>query len=632
MSTEQISLLESAISNAKDDKSKVDRINQLAFEIRNSDTERSIALSKEAQTISSRINYSEGRATAITNEAFGHVQITDYKLALEKLFEALKIFEALQNEKGIAQVHYNLTLIYFRFSDFNNGLDSITKALAYYKKVNDVPEMARSLFQLGFLYHSLNDYESAIEYFNESLKLHREIKNPAGEAAAIMGLGQIYLNKGEYEKSKEKLFESMAIREQIKDWRGYGAALNAYMTLCMQTGKNEEAEKISLQGIKLATELGDKMGVARFRNDLGKIYLNQNKLKEAEEVLLESLEIAERINLRMALSPIHFSLSEIYQLKGDFEKALKHFQRFHKVKEEMLNTDAAMKAKSAQLVNQIESAQKEAEINHLKNVELKKAYGIIEEKNKDITDSINYAKRIQQAILPKTNEIYSTLSQCFVLYKPKDIVSGDFYFFHKNNTASFIAAVDCTGHGVPGAFMSMIGSEKLEDAVLQSSDTSQILKLLNKGIKTSLRQSDSDESTRDGMDIALCSIDTNKRIVKYAGANRPIWIISKGKTEVQEIKATKKAIGGFTEDEQHFDTHEIQLQQGDTFYLTTDGYADTFSGKDSKKLTTKKFKQILLDIQHQTMPEQKQHLNNFIENWKSGTEQVDDILVIGIRL
>ncbi len=191
----------------------------------------------------------------------------------------------------------------------------------------------------------------------------------------------------------------------------------------------------------------------------------------------------------------------------------------------------------------------------------------IEEKNKEIIDSINYAKRIQQAKLPQKGEIYSSLPNSFILFKPKDIVSGDFYFFHKNNNSILIAAADCTGHGVPGALMSMIGSEQLNDAVWKSRDTSEILKHLNKGIKISLRQSEHDESTRDGMDIALCSVDTKKCIVNYAGANRPIWIIRNGQTEVEEIKPTKTAIGGLTEDNQHFDTHEIKLQQGDTFYI-----------------------------------------------------------------
>lgn len=271
-------------------------------------------------------------------------------------------------------------------------------------------------------------------------------------------------------------------------------------------------------------------------------------------------------------------------------------------------------------------------INQKFELIISKQKTIVENKNREITDSINYAKLIQEAKLPDRKQIYATLPNSFILFKPKDIVSGDFYYFYKNNQSVFIASADCTGHGVPGALMSMVGFEKLDDALAHSSDTSEILKQLNKGIKTSLRQSDSNGSTRDGMDIAICSIDTNSRIVKYAGANRPIWIIRNGETVVEEIKATKKAIGGFTEDSQHFDSHEIKLQQGDTFYIATDGYADTFGGQEQKKVTTKRFKEILLSIQDKTMKEQERHLDNFIEDWKGGTEQIDDILVIGVRL
>ena len=251
---------------------------------------------------------------------------------------------------------------------------------------------------------------------------------------------------------------------------------------------------------------------------------------------------------------------------------------------------------------------------------------LIEEKNREITSSINYAQRIQSAILPGLDEISNAFPQSFVLYKPKDIVSGDFYFFTSKHNLKFIAAVDCTGHGVPGAFMSMIGAEKLDESVEFSSDTSEILKTLNTGIKTSLKQSDvNDDATRDGMDLALCSVDTETRVVNYSGANRPIWIIRKGASEVEEIKATKKAIGGFTEFSQTFESSTIQLQEGDTFYLCSDGYADTFNGITGKKMNTKRFKELLIEIQPLTMIEQNEHLSNFLNNWKGNEDQVDDI-------
>ncbi len=253
-------------------------------------------------------------------------------------------------------------------------------------------------------------------------------------------------------------------------------------------------------------------------------------------------------------------------------------------------------------------------------------------KNKDITSSITYAKRIQDAKLPELDKITTALPDSFILFKPKDIVSGDFYFFTKANEKIFLAAADCTGHGVPGAFMSLIGSGILETAVKENPDASHIISALNRGIKNTLRQSDEDDSTRDGMDIALCVLDLNNFEMEFSGANRPLWILRKNEQKIEEIKATKKAIGGLTENDQHFESHKIQISSGDIFYLFSDGYADTFSGKTDKKLTTKKFRELLLEIRQKTMAEQREHLEDFIESWKAGTEQVDDILVIGVRI
>lgn len=251
---------------------------------------------------------------------------------------------------------------------------------------------------------------------------------------------------------------------------------------------------------------------------------------------------------------------------------------------------------------------------------------------KNITDSINYAKTIQNAMLPDTALFSDTFHESFGLYKPKDILSGDFYWFKKVEKTFFIAAADCTGHGIPGALMSMIGIEKLNNLALTTNEPSEILKQLNKSIETALCQSTLYQHSQDGMDIALCALDKETKILKFSGANRPLWIIRNGKSEIEEIKGTKNAIGGLTTEQcPNFKSTQIQLQKGDTFYIFSDGFADQFGGEFQKKLTSQGLKKLMLDIQNIPMNQQEMHLNNFLEKWKNGAEQVDDILIIGIR-
>jgi serine phosphatase RsbU (regulator of sigma subunit) len=258
----------------------------------------------------------------------------------------------------------------------------------------------------------------------------------------------------------------------------------------------------------------------------------------------------------------------------------------------------------------------------------------------EIKDSINYSKRIQDAMLPQLSKIKVAFPQSFILFKPKDIVSGDFYWFQELEGKKYIAACDCTGHGVPGALMSMVATDMLNEALVHTKKVDEILAHTNRSIRVALKQSSDDDSTRDGMDIALCCFDDQSNILKYAGAYRPLWLIRttlspEGRAGVgftlAEFKATKAAIGGLTEDNQVFQINEIQLQKGDTIYLSSDGYADQFSPAD-KKLMTKRFKEILLSIQPLSMPEQEKYLEKFITDWRGNMEQTDDVLVIGVRV
>lgn len=507
---------------------------------------------------------------------------------------AISLYEKYDSYQ-LAWVYNAIGTMYVNNNDFNNGLINFQKGLSFAEKFKNKDVSATILGNTGVIYYKQLDLSTALDYFYKALKIQEEIKNESGIASSTGLLARTYMKQKNYQKAKKNSYRSLSIWKKFL----FSANIRDAELLASQidsaSGNNAGAYEHYKQYIIFRDKLkSEEVSKASAREKIQNEY-DKQKAKDKAEQDKKDLQMAEEKRRQKIIT---YSVTA-----GLFLVLLLALFIFRGYKQ---------KQKS--------------------NVLLSEKNKIIEEKNKDITDSINYAKRIQQAKLPDKKEICSTLTNSFVLFKPKDIVSGDFYYFHKNDKSVFIASADCTGHGVPGAFMSMIGSEKLDDALAHSADTSEILSLLNKGIKNSLHQTDSDESTRDGMDIALCSVDTDARVVKYAGANRPLWIIRNGQTVVEEIKATKKAIGGFTEDSQHFDTHVVQLQHGDTFYIFSDGYADTFSGADSKKLTTKRFKEILLSIQDKSMQDQELHLDNFVENWKAGTEQVDDILVIGIRL
>ncbi|OFY72158.1 MAG: hypothetical protein A3G23_07295 [Bacteroidetes bacterium RIFCSPLOWO2_12_FULL_37_12] len=289
------------------------------------------------------------------------------------------------------------------------------------------------------------------------------------------------------------------------------------------------------------------------------------------------------------------------------------------------------------------------------NKAITKQKQLLEEKNKEMLESIHYARLIQEAILPKHSEIKEHFPEIFILYKPKDIVSGDFYWFALKGERSIIAACDCTGHGVPGAFVSMVGNDLLNQIIIERNidNPSEILKKLHDGIVYALGHKTKDtplsDSIRDGMDIALCTIDMNKNEIMFSGAIRPMWLITKngaqhsaefkrtveGDYELVEIAGDRFGIGGAQiRVDPTYTTHKIAVQSGDTFYMFSDGYTDQFGGKGErdKKFSKKRLLKLLLSIQHLNMDEQREKLDMEFVNWRGKYEQTDDICVIGIRI
>lgn len=690
-----------ALKQAGTTRDKIEALNELAGELRNSQADTSLYFAREAYRLSLKTQYKKGEADALLVIGVIISNKGNYDEAIEHVNAALLLYEPLiasakgENKTDLldkkARAYNCIGLINLYQGVYDKGIENFIAAAKIWEKTGNKIGIAACYNNMGLVYRSQGKYEDALKSIRESLRLSKSIRDLQGQANAYNNIGIVYRSQGHYEKAFKNYEASLKIERALGNKIGEADSYLSIGVLYYQQKNYAKSLKNYFYSLEIYKETGEKQRIALAYRNIAYAYLEQKKLREANQTFAASLDISREIKSKDDIKEAYLGLSLGDSAAGNWFNAYENYKSYKLYNDSIFNEESAKKTeelntryKTGQKETQIKLLEKDKEkqaaitaaekarqntillsvlsgaaliaiftifmfnrwkvtqkqnrIIEFQKAEVEHAKKIIEEKNKDITDSINYAQRIQQFKLPLKEDIYAEIPHCFVLYKPKDIVSGDFYFFHRNEIQAeekpnlFIAAADCTGHGVPGAFMSLIGSEKLEQAVTHYSDTSVILNHLNKGIRTTLRQSENDASSRDGMDIALCAIHMENRNVEYAGANRPLWLIRQGGPEVEEIKATKKAIGGFTPDDQLFEKHTLNLKKGDTIYIFSDGYADTFSGENGKKLTTKKFKETLLNIQELAMQEQEKHLDEFIETWKAGTEQVDDILVIGIRL
>lgn len=613
-----------------DKKNEADRLNKASYEIRNIDQEQSRKTAEEALKVSEDLGYDKGKAEALSNIGFYNLQKGHHEKAYQQLMDALTVFEKLDDEQGIANVLYNIGIVHLRIGNFDNAIAALQKSLGMREVLGDTAGRAACHFQLSYIHQYFDDWDSSKEHAEKSRELRKEIKDVAGEAAALMVLSDTYLKKQDYKTAKELLLESIRLRENTEEKLGYFATKIRWAEINIQIGEVEEARQSLNEGLEAAKKEGILFGVIRFLQTIGKLGLVENNAEAAKEAYLKALEYSGRSTFKSIEYELHEALAETYRRLNDMEAAFKHYKEFHRLKEEVISLQSNTRLKSVQYINQLQSAKREAGLEKEKNTELKKAYDIIEEKNKDITDSIHYARRIQNAILPKDELINSLFPESFVLYKPKDIVSGDFYWVGEKNGKKIIAAADCTGHGIPGAFMSMMGSALLNEIINEKGITSsaQILNHLRERVMQTLQQTGADGESKDGMDIALCVIGENS--IEFSGANNPLYVVRNN--ELKEYKSDKQPIGVHAGNEKPFSGHQIDVQKGDMLYIFSDGYVDQFGGPDGKKFMSRRFRELLISVSKMAVNQQKNMLNDTIENWRQGGRQIDDILVIGVKM
>lgn len=334
--------------------------------------------------------------------------------------------------------------------------------------------------------------------------------------------------------------------------------------------------------------------------------------------------LAEELGAKDLLYQAHQAFAEEYERIGDIEKAYYHFKKYHEIERQVFNEESDRKTKNLQIIHQVEQTKKEAEIHRLRNVELA-------ELNANITASIAYAQKIQQAILPSAEKLSAAFEEHFIIYKPKDIVSGDFYWFHDLGDAKILAVCDCTGHGVPGAFMSMIGNALLNQIVIEKGFDAPnvILEELHKAIRAALKQSENPSvELQDGMDVCLARIETDRLV--FAGAKRPLYAVQEG--NLIELKGDRYGIGGRQrEAERKFNQQTLPLDRSTTIYLTTDGYIDQANAQRDS-FGSKRFKELLKVIAPMPIADQRAKLETELALHQQNEAQRDDITLMGVAI
>ncbi|MCD4794524.1 MAG: tetratricopeptide repeat protein [Bacteroidales bacterium] len=555
-----------------------------------------------------------------------------YSIALNNYLKAQKIRDILisagkMSESETAGQYYSIGLVHYYLKNYSKSLDYYEKCLNICQEFNNLEGIAKCNLNIGIIEAERNNVDIALKHYNKTLDFALENKNPILEAHVYTNLSECYIEKKEYSKAELYLAKAMIIA---------------------QKHKNKQGEIFIMLG-------------------LSDLYNILHKYDKSLDFCLRAVDISKEIGLLSLEKNAYKQSSTVYENKGNFIKALHYHKKFKKFEDSIFNKEKNKQIEDAEAKYQstkkqieidqqkLELAKRDAQIKKKRNqnfaftiavfllitiiifiyLSLKqkqKTSKFIKSQNKKITDSIEYAKKIQTAALPSEKYLEEIFESHFVIYKPLQIVSGDFYWAIKKDHYSVFAAADCTGHGVPGAFVSMLGISLLNELSLNSDITGpdKILEEMRFILKRSFSQTGELEEQKDGIDISLCVIDNNSDTLYFSGANNTGYLMRNG--NIIELEPVMNPIGIYPK-EIPFKKQEIKLQKNDIIYLFSDGYADQFGGQNNKpvKYTIAAFKKLLIKNYKKPLKEQKEILEKQFIDWQNNHIQIDDVLVFAVK-
>lgn len=612
----------------------------------------------------------KGLAGCYDNLAASYKELAKRDLALKYVMEGLKIKEKEGDERGLIYSYLNM-------ADLTQTLHDTTRALGYYNKacdlakklndnykyghtlraiavvrsdqgkyaesekllnealdisikLNDIPGASTCYLTLGNLYKKQNDLDKSLKYYLEALKMKEQMGEKVSIAGLLNNIGVIYYDRKQYRESIKYYERALKIRAEIKNTQGvadsYLSLANSYKEI--SDFKNAYHYQVKFHAAWDSTfnsnitsqiaEMNAKYESAKKDQEILKRTAGEKEAKAlAEKEALESKNANQRV-MYLGVGFVLVLVLAGFTYRANLQRK-KANAMLEKTNEKLAESNDEVMAQKFEIINQ----------KHL-----------VEEKQKEILDSIAYAKRLQEAILPPVSLIKKYLPESFVMYNPKDIVAGDFYWMHivenselnvgrkaKGSELILIAAADCTGHGVPGAMVSVVCSNALNRAVKEFGITEpgKILDKVRELVVETFGKSENE--VKDGMDISLCAISGTH--IKWSGANNPLWYLQDG--EMKKIAPNKQPIGK-TDNPEPFTTHSVQLKKSDILYLFTDGFADQFGGPAGKKYKSKQMEELFTATISDKMEVQEEKIQSAFQNWKGRLEQIDDVCIIGIRV
>jgi tetratricopeptide (TPR) repeat protein len=689
----------------------------------------SLACASDAELLAAQLDYKRGMAAAYRNIGIVSSDKGEYAKALEYHFKGVAIYEAMHNIKGLAACYGNIGIVYIEQGNYPQALEYDFKSLAIKEQFGNKLGIAISLGNIGNVYYAQANYDKAIGYEFEALDMYKEADDISGIELTYGNIGNIYENKNNFTKALEYHFKALAKGEEIDDRSGIARSYGNIGIAYLDQQKYAQALEYDVKALELFRQVGFESGIATSLDNVGLVYLKLNNYTLAKKYLDSTLVLAKKIGGKEEIKVVYDRLTVLASSTGDYATAFDNYKKYIAYNDSLINEantkktvqtemnfefnkkQTAEKAEQGKkdaiaeqqrkkqsvirnsfmagfvlmlalaflifrsyrqkqkandiIIKQKEEVEKQKEIAEQQKALVEQQKVLVEEKNKEILDSITYAKRLQDAILPPMSLIKQYLPESFVLYKPKDIVAGDFYWMERVTPSIpiaigtspkgegkivsslgetiegliLIAAADCTGHGVPGALVSVVCSNALNRTVKEFGIT-EPGKILDKVRELVLETFEKSESNvQDGMDISLVAISRQSLVgsikIQWSGAYNSLCYIADGK--MVEIAADKQPIGK-TDNPKPFTTHSITLnppsegREAGILYLFTDGFADQFGGPKGKKFMNRQLQEKLSVISRQSMNEQKDILEKVFEEWKGGLEQVDDVLIIGIRV